>query len=167
MKKLKIKYLIFPLFLSLFIYLLFIFFQPEEKVDDLFNQLNASWVDYEDLTQHLGPEPKAYFFCTETQANCIYTNNEILDDLTQDANTERFTQIYFVDMTKLSNEILPSALKSSLGFSHYPAFALLSIQQKTIQIHSVYEWSDDAVFTMYGLKSWMVANQLWLAEYTN
>lgn len=153
--------------ISLSLYLIFLFFQPEKKVNVLYDQVNSSWVHYEDLIQHLGTDPKAYFFCTEIEANCIYTNNEILDELAKDANTDRFTQIYFVDMAQLDIEILPSAIKSSLGFSHYPAFAMLSRNNKTIQIHAVYEWSEDAVFTPYGLKSWMMANGLWLEEYTN
>lgn len=153
--------------LSMLFTLLFIFYKPQEKQVVEFNHYNTLQVDYLNIKEHLGNETKAYFFCSSSNADCIYTDTEIIPELLNIANTERFDQIYYVDITGIDENILPSALKNHIGFSNYPAFVMLSYSENKLQIHSVYEWSDDAVFTAINIKQWMVGNNLWKAEYTN
>lgn len=146
---------------------LYFFFKPREREQSFFNQLNENRIEYAQLIDHLSAEPKAFFFCTLEDPDCLYINNEILDALLSDANTDRFSQITFVDASAIGTNVLPSAIKASLGFSKYPAFALLSRENNRILVHSVYEWSEDRIFTVLDLKAWMSANGLWLPEYTN
>jgi hypothetical protein len=153
--------------LAIVIASLYFIFIPDKNTQQPFDQLNPVKIEYSDLINHLEEKPQAFFFCTETHPDCLYIDNEILDALIEDANTDRFMQIFFVDATPIDETILPSAIKKSLGFSRYPAFALLSKEQNKIIVHSVYEWSDEAIFTMLGLKAWMNDNGLWLPEYTN
>lgn len=146
---------------------LFIFYKPQEDIIVDFNHYNPVEVDYLSIKDHLGYETKAYFFCSKENIDCIYTDTEIIPNLLTIANTERFEQIYFVDITSIDENILPSALKNHLGFSNYPAFVLLSYTDNNFIIHAVYEWKDDAVFTIQNLKQWMQENNLWKNEYTN
>lgn len=146
---------------------LFLYFQPKEETKDPFNSLNPSRVIYEDLLQHVSTQPKAYFFCSPTQADCLYTMHEVVEPLMISANTQSFEQIYFVDISEIDANILPSALKQHLGFSRFPAFVMMSKTESTLNFNSVYEWSDEQIFTPLGLKAWMVENGLWKLEYTN
>jgi hypothetical protein len=68
---------------------------------------------------------------------------------------------------ELNQNVLPSAIKERLGFSHFPDFVLLSKVEGKLNILSVLEWNDAMNFTQYDLKNWMIQNQLWLDEYTN
>ncbi len=153
--------------MSMLLSILYLFFQPKEVEIVEFNHYNSLHVDYLNIKEHIGNDTKAYFFCSFENADCIYTDTEIIPALLDIANTDVFDQIYFVDITEINENILPSALKDHLGFSNYPAFALLSYENDKIQVHSVYEWRDDSLFTAQNIKQWMVENQLWKAEYTN
>lgn len=147
--------------------ILFNYFKPDEQVLEPFDGLNYVKIDYIDLLNQVTDSPKAFFFCTLDNQNCTYTENEIIEPLLKSASTNRFDQIYFVDVKELNQNVLPSAIKERLGFSHYPAFVLLSKSDGKLNILSVLEWNDAMNFTQYDLKNWMIQNQLWLDEYTN
>lgn len=147
--------------------ILFNYFKPDEQVLEPFDGLNYVKIDYIDLLNQVNDSPKAFFFCTLDNQNCTYTENEIIEPLLKSASTNRFDQIYFVDVKELNQNVLPSAIKERLGFSHYPAFVLLSKSDGKLNILSVLEWNDAMNFTQYDLKNWMIQNQLWLDEYTN
>lgn len=153
--------------LSFVFTILYLFYKPETVKTVEFNHYNKLHVDYLNIKEHIAYDTKAYFFCSPNNDDCIYTDTEIIPALLDIANTEIFDQIYYVDITDINENILPSALKNHLGFSNYPAFAVLSYENNKIVVHSVYEWRDDSVFTVQNLKQWMVENQLWKTEYTN
>lgn len=170
MRRIKPKlvwFMMAVLILCALLWSIFLYFAPKMNQAPAFSQLNEKAVDYRDLLNDLSSTPKAYFFCTIDNVDCLYTNQEVIDFLITSANTQRFDQITFVDMVSIDAGILPSALKSHVGFSHYPAFAMLSKSGKDIVVHSVYEWTDEAIFTPVGLKQWMVENALWRPDYTN
>lgn len=146
---------------------LFYYFMPTEQNLELFKNLNPVTIEYKDLNNHLTETVQAYFFCTYDDQNCLYTHNEIIKPLLLSASAERFERITFVDATALDENVLPSAIKSRLGFSHYPAFVTLSKVNDKIIVHSVLEWNDDMNFTKVDLRDWMIQNQLWLDEYTD
>jgi len=56
---------------------LFYYFMPTEQNLDIFNNLNEQKLEYSELNAHLNGNIQAYFFCQETNQNCIYTQNEI------------------------------------------------------------------------------------------
>ncbi len=147
--------------------MLFFYFKPTEQKLGIFDNLNEQKLEYEDFNQHLNETPQAYFFCAENNQNCSYTHNEIIKPLALSASTDRFEKIYFVNASKLDENVLPSAIKSRLGFSHYPAFVVISKVQDKIVVHSVLEWNDNMNFTKIDLKDWMIQNGLWLDEYTD
>ena len=147
--------------------ILFNYFKPNEQVLEPYDSLNVVKIDYIDLLNQVDEKPKAFFFCALDNQNCTYTENEIIEPLLKSASTPRFDQIYFVDVKELNQNVLPSAIKERLGFSHYPAFVLLSKVEGKLNILSVLEWNDAMNFTQYDLKNWMIQNQLWLDEYTN
>jgi hypothetical protein len=146
---------------------LFNYFKPNEQVLEPFDSLNVVKIKYIDLLNQVNETPKAFFFCTLKNQNCIYTENEIIEPLLKSASSKRFEQIFFVDVKELNQNVLPSAIKERLGFSHFPAFVLLNKVDGKINILSVLEWNDAMNFTQYDLKNWMIQNQLWLDEYTN
>lgn len=146
---------------------LFYYFMPTEQNLELFKNLNPVTIEYKDLNNHLTETVQAYFLCTYDDQNCLYTHNEIIKPLLLSASAERFERITFVDATALDENVLPSAIKSRLGFSHYPAFVTLSKVNDKIIVHSVLEWNDDMNFTKVDLRDWMIQNQLWLDEYTD
>lgn len=146
---------------------LFFYFMPTEQEIKVFDNLNETKIEYKDLNNHLNETIQAYFFCSYEDQNCIYTSNEIIKPLLLSASANRFEKITFVDAYKLDNNVLPSAIKKSLGFSHYPAFVTLSKLNDQIIVHSVLEWNDDMNFTKVDLRDWMIQNQLWLEEYTD
>ena len=162
--KILLLILIFIIATSTF---LFFYFMPTEQELEIFANLNPTKIEYKELNTHLNDTVQAYFFCTYTDQNCIYTHNEIIKPLLLSASAERFEKITFVDAKDLDNNVLPSAIKSRLGFSHYPAFVTLSKENDKVIIHSVLEWNDDMNFTKVDLRDWMIQNQLWLDEYTD
>lgn len=129
--------------------------------------LNTTKVEYLELLNHTSYEPKAYFFCSPESEDCYYTYTEILIPLVKVANVERFENIFYVDITEIDENILPSALKNHLGFSQYPAFVLLWKENGILQFKSVLEWSDESIFTVNSIRSWMIENNLWLEQYSN
>lgn len=147
--------------------LLFYYFMPTEQNLDIFDNLNPTIIEYKDLNNHVNETIQAYFFCTYDDQNCLYTHNEIIKPLLLSASAERFERITFVNAPELDENVLPSAIKSRLGFSHFPAFVTLSKQNGKIIFHSVLEWNDDMNFTKVDLRDWMIQNQLWLDEYTD
>jgi len=146
---------------------LFYYFMPTEQNLELFNNLNPTSIEYKELNNHVNDSIQAYFFCTYKNQNCLYTHNEIIKPLLLSASTDRFERITFVDASVLDENVLPSAIKSRLGFSHFPAFVTLSKSNDMIIVHSVLEWNDDMNFTKIDLRDWMKQNQLWLDEYTD
>lgn len=146
---------------------LYLYFQPREDIKDPFKSLNSEPVVYANLLSHVSVEPKAYFFCSLENADCLYTMHEVIEPLLVSANTMQFDQIHFVDISEIDANILPSALKQHLGFSRYPAFVMVSKVDTRLYAHSVYEWNDEQIFTPLGLKAWMVENGLWKTDYTN
>lgn len=162
--KIVILILIFTIILSVS---LFFYFMPTEQELGIFDNLNKQKIEYKDLTNHLNESVQAYFFCSEENQNCVYTHNEIVKPLILSASTERFNKIFFVNAEKLDENVLPSAIRNRLGFSHYPAFVTLSMLNDKIVVHSVLEWNDDANFTKVDLRDWMIQNELWLEEYTD
>jgi len=72
-----------------------------------------------------------------------------------------------LNYNELDENVLPSAIKSRLGFSHFPAFVTLSKVNDKVIVHSVLEWNDDMNFTKADLQDWMIQNELWLDEYTD
>lgn len=147
--------------------ILFFYFMPTEQELAIFDNLNEQIIEYKDLNNHLDESIQAYLFCSFDNQNCIYTYNEILKPLVLSASTTRFDEIFFVNAKDLDENVLPSAMRSRLGFSHYPAFVTLSKVDNKIIIHSVLEWNDDMNFTKVDLRDWMIQNQLWLDEYTD
>ena len=147
--------------------LLFYYFMPTEQNLEIFDNLNPIKIEYKELNNHLNETIQAYFFCTYDDQNCLYTHNEIIKPLLLSASAVRFERITFVNAPELDENVLPSAIKSRLGFSHFPAFVTLSKQNDQIIIHSVLEWNDDLNFTKVDLRDWMIQNQLWLDEYTD
>lgn len=166
LKLIRLLLLIFVL-LTLVGVLLFNYFKPDEQVLEPFDSLNVEKIEYIDLLNQVDERPKAFFFCTLGNQNCSYTENEIIEPLLKSTSTNRFDQIYFVDVKELNQNVLPSAIKERLGFSRFPAFVLLSKVDGKMNILSVLEWNDAMNFTQYDLKNWMIQNQLWLDEYTN
>lgn len=155
------------LLIILLIVALFFYFMPTEQELGIFDNLNEQKIEYKDLNSHLNETVQAYFFCSEENQNCIYTHNEIVKPLILSASTERFNKIFYVNAEELDENVLPSAIRNRLGFSHYPAFVTLSIVNDKIVVHSVLEWNDDMNFTKVDLRDWMIQNELWLEEYTD
>lgn len=161
------KRIIFVL-LALAVFLsLYVFFLAKKQPITYFEGINATTIPYEDLISKMDTGPKAYFFCTDSDIDCRYIDNEMLDVLVVDAHVERFNNLLLVDTATLDQSILPSALKERFGFSDFPAFAILSYENGTVIIHSVLQWTNSDPFTMLDLKEWMKENKLWLKEYTN
>jgi len=146
---------------------LFYYFMPTEQELDIFNNLNEQKLEYSELNNHLNENIQAYFFCQETNQNCIYTQNEIIKPLILSASAIRFERIFYVNSNELDENVLPSAIKSRLGFAHFPAFVTLSKVNDKVIVHSVLEWNDDMNFTKADLQDWMIQNELWLDEYTD
>jgi len=146
---------------------LFYYFMPTEQELDIFNNLNEQKLEYAELNTHLNENIQAYFFCQETNQNCIYTQNEIIEPLILSASATRFEKIFYVNSNELDENVLPSAIKNRLGFAHFPAFVTLSKVGDKVIIHSVLEWNDDMNFTKADLRDWMIQNELWLDEYTD
>lgn len=167
MKKLLKTIILLLLFITSITVLLFFYFMPEEQDLILFENLNPVKIEYKDINNHLNETVQAYFFCTYNDQNCLYTHNEIIKPLLLSASAERFERITFVDASDLDENVLPSAIKARLGFSHYPAFVTLSKVNNQVIVHSVLEWNDDMNFTKVDLRDWMIHNNLWLDEYTD
>lgn len=143
---------------------LFFYFQPNQAEDNKM-VLNQTMIRYEDLKYHLQTEPKAFFFCVKSDQNCVYTENEIIKPLLNNAGVSTFDQIHYVDASALDKNLLPSAIKQRLGFTHYPAFVVLSQEGDKITVHSVLAWNDSVQLSQYDLKNWMKENKLWLDTY--
>lgn len=165
-RSLSIRIIVFLLALAVFLSL-YVFFLAKKQTVVYFESINATSIPYEDLIAKMDTEPKAYFFCTDSDADCRYIDTEMLAILLVDAHAERFNNLILVDTATLDASILPSALKDRFGFSDYPAFAILSYENGAVVIHSVLQWTNTDPFTMLDLKDWMKENKLWLKEYTN
>ncbi len=161
-----IRSVILILILALFLSLYF-FFSAKKQSVTYFESINTNHIAYNNLIPSMNSTPTAYYFCTETNIDCRYIDNKMLDALVIDANVERFENILLVDTATMQNSILPSALKARLGFSDFPAFAVLSYENGFVVIHSVLQWSNSDPFTLLDLKDWMKENGLWLENYTN
>jgi len=158
--------IIIVLIIALFLFL-YIFFSSKKQSVSYFKSINATQIPYKDLVPSMSSTSKAYFFCTSTNNDCRYIDNEMLAILLIDAHVDRFENITLVDASSMDNSVLPSSLKARFGFSHIPAFAMLSYENGTIEIHSVLQWSNSDPFTLLDLKEWMKENDLWLDNYTN
>jgi hypothetical protein len=151
--------------LVLMIVLLVYYLQPKPRLSEDFKSINPIHISYERLDRYVDSNQRAYFFCYEDNVDCRYVSKDIITPLVNSAGVNRFDQIFLVNSKPLKNDILPSAIRSRLGFESVPAFVILSKIDNKIVYHSVLEWKDTQPITIAGLKSWMILNGLWLDEY--
>ena len=167
MKKLRLSRVI-PLVAAVVLILIaYLVFASRRQTLSYFEFFAEEQVAYKDLTSVLDETPRAFFFCTESNADCRYIDTKMIRVLIEDANTSRFDHITLVDTATMNPAILPSVTKATLGFAHIPAFAILSYRNDKIIVHAVLEWTTETPFTSLNLKDWMKENDLWLNEYTN
>lgn len=167
MKNLRRSRVILILIALLLIIISYSTFASRRQTLVYFDHLAKEQISFSDLTNVLDETPRAFFFCTQSDADCRYIDTKMIRVLVADANTERFDHISLVDTSSMNPSVLPSVTKATLGFSHFPAFAILSYRRGKIIIHAVLEWSKNEPFTNLNLKDWMKENDLWLNEYTN
>ena len=132
-----------------------------------FESFAKDQIPFSELIDVLDETPRAFFFCTQADTDCRYIDTKMIRVLIADANTQRFDHITLVDTSSMNLAVLPSVTKATYGFSHFPAFAILSYRNGKIIVHAVLEWEKEAPFTFLNLKDWMKENDLWLNEYTN
>lgn len=166
-RKFKLQRFLIPLIVLGVFVGLYVFFSAEKQKVVYFKAPNIVHIEFKDLVSEMNTNKVAYFFCTESNVDCRYIDKEILDFLLIDANVEHFDNIIMVDTATMDKSILPSVLQQRFGFSHVPAFAILSYENGRIIIHSVLQWTNSSPFTAFDLKEWMKENKLWLKEYTN
>lgn len=155
--------LLIPVFLIVVMIMgLVLFFQPKPSVSEKFDRLNPIQISYHQLDRYVDSSPRAFFFCYEANLNCRYVSKDIIAPLVLSAGVARFDQIFLVNAQPLQKDILPSAIKSRLGFEAVPAFVILSKVDNKIVFNSVLEWKDSQPITSASLKSWMISNGLWL-----
>ena len=167
MKKLRFPRLILMASAVILIVVAYLVFASRRQTLVYFESFAEERVDYEELIDVLDETPRAFFFCTESDVDCRYIDTKMIRVLINDANTTRFDHITLVDTASMNQSILPSVTKATLGFSHIPAFAILSYRNGKVIVHAVLEWSTENPFTQLNLKDWMKENDLWLNEYTN
>lgn len=167
MKKLRIFRIVVISSALVLIIIAYMTFASRRQTLIYFENFALEQIPYDDLIDVLDETPRAFFFCTESDADCRYIDTKMIRVLISDANTTRFDHISLVDTASMNPSILPSVTKATLGFSHIPAFAILSYRNGKIIVHAVLEWSTDNPFTRLNLKDWMKENDLWLNEYTN
>lgn len=167
MKKIRLTRVL-PIIAAVFLILTaYLVFASRRQTLSYFRFFAEEQVAYKDLIEVLDETPRAFFFCTQSNADCRYIDTKMIQVLINDANTTRFDHITLVDTATMNPSILPSVTKATLGFAHVPAFAILSYKNGKILIHAVLEWTTDTPFTSLNLKDWMKENDLWLNEYTN
>lgn len=167
MKNLRLSRIIVIVVLILTIVISYFWFSARRQTLTYFKNLAKDQIPFNELLDVLDETPRAFFFCTQDNADCRYIDTKMIRVLTSDANTERFDHITLVDTATMNLAVLPSVTKATYGFSHFPAFAILSYRNGKIVVHAVLEWEKDAPFTFLNLKDWMKDNDLWLNEYTN
>ena len=103
-------------------------------------------------------DAKVYFYCSEDDVNCEYVSDQILSQLAKDLNTDRITDMQYVDVTSLDAE---TALrrKNEYGFAVYPAFVIYETNKEGVRtpIASL-EYNEDAPFTLAQLEEWLSVN---------
>ncbi|MBE6113843.1 MAG: hypothetical protein E7191_02045 [Erysipelotrichaceae bacterium] len=103
-------------------------------------------------------EPKVYFYCSEEDVNCQYVSDQILSQLAKDLNTDRITDIQYVDVTSLDAE---TALrrKNEYGFATYPAFVIYEENKEGVRTPvASLEYNENAPFTLAQLEEWLNDN---------
>ncbi|MFV0479496.1 MAG: hypothetical protein ACK5LZ_02870 [Anaerorhabdus sp.] len=163
MKKKIALTILFVNFLACLILSFYIYFQPEKTTVQA-AVLNTPMIPYETLNDYLissGDSTTHYlFFCDPENADCIYIQNTIIKPLEAKQGQSLFERLEYVDVSS-TEDITAAQFVDSWGFSSYPAFVTVEIENGEFTIINSIQNTTDSPISESELKQWLAENQIW------
>lgn len=140
----------------------YLYFKPSPAPLVLVDYARVLSFDYYDINDHISKEDKTYYlwFC-DGGVNCKFVNDNMLRPLSTQIRTEDFPDLIFVDMSNIRSDISPARLNNDWGFTSYPAFVTVEMQQGQKTILNTLFWTPAEPFGKNEIKQWMIDNGIW------
>lgn len=137
------------------------YFKPLPAPLVLIDYAKSISVPYNDLQEYIKSDGNYYLWFCDGSTDCTFINDTALRPLADEIKTGEFPEITFVDMTFARENISPFRLKQLWGFSAYPAFVAIEVNEGQTVIGSVIQWGVNNPIGKKDVKNWMIENEIW------
>ena len=162
MLKRLLIYCLVLFFMASLLFTLHLYYQPQPAPIVLLDYGRGLSFDYDDIQDYVSRrEGNHYLWFCDGGVDCKFVNDNMLRPLVNQVKEEDFMDLVFVDMSNLRQDVSPSRLLSDWGFSTYPAFVSITIEENQKTINHVLQWSFSDPFTQADIKQWMIDNEIW------
>jgi len=166
LKRLMISFLVLLMIYSAFV-VGFRLFEPE-KEEIYQTSLDTTVVDYASARNYTlssgASSVHCYFFCSPQNDDCTYMENTVMRTVENDTGV-RMSEIFeYIDVTALESTNDLNRLKEEWGLDDCPGFVLCHVQDQEIIIDSTLSWDSSRPLSVFELKQWLRANNLYDAR---
>lgn len=149
-------------FMASVMFAIHLFYQPQPAPLVLLDYARTLSFDYDDINQYVkARDGKHYLFFCDASIDCQFVNDNYLRPLSKEVRESDFPDLIFVDMSLVKEDISPARLQNEWGFTRYPAFVAISIQEKQKTIDNVLQWNLSSPYSKADIKQWMIDNEIW------
>ena len=149
-------------FMASVMFAIHLFYQPQPAPLVLLDYGRTISFDYEDIDGYVkNRDGKHYLFFCDSSIDCQFVNDNYLKPLTNEVKESDFVDLIFVDMSHVREDISPTRFLNDWGFSTYPAFVAISVEEQQKTIDNVLQWELSNPFSKADIKQWMIDNEIW------
>ncbi len=150
------------IFFGSIFYAAYLYFQPTPAPLVLVDYARSISFDYDDVNEYvISRDGMHYLWFCDGNVDCKFVNDNMLRPLANQVRSEDFPELIFVDMSNLRSDISPARLNSDWGFTLYPAFVAVSVENGEKTIVNTLVWTPREPFGRDDIKRWMIDNEIW------
>lgn len=149
-------------FMASVMFAVHLLYQPQPAPLVLLDYGRTLSFDYEEINNYVtSNDGKHYLFFCDASIDCKFVNDNYLRPLSSEVKESDFVDLIFVDMSNVREDISPSRLLNEWGFSTFPAFVAITVEENQKTIDNSLQWNLSDPFSKADIKQWMIDNEIW------
>ncbi len=119
-------------------------------------------IQYSDVNQFVYDQDKSvcFFFYSSDDTDSQFVIKQMLDVIKEEYAITTYTKLYYVDLA--GSEYLDNSnkLMNKWGFSSYPTFLVMKIDNSTVTVTDKLEWDSTSPYTIDSVRNWLKSHSL-------
>ena len=153
----KNKFYLIVLLLT-FILLSIVYFLTRPKEAPVINNQTVNYeLSYNSVNQFIynRGEKVCIFVYNKDDIDSTTVINNYLEPIKEENRITTYPSLYYVDLSKISDDEIDNYIKVNFNINHYPTFMVMSISNSKVIIEDVLEWDNENPYSINDVRDWL------------
>ena len=119
-------------------------------------------IQYSDVNQFVYDQDKSvcFFFYSSEDTDSQFVIKQMLDVIKTEYAITTYSKLYYVDLAGSDYLNNSNKLMNKWGFSNYPTFLVMTIENSTVTVTDKLEWNSTSPYTIDSVRNWLKSHNL-------